>query len=130
MITTYNPGISQSNAVLCLPVIPTILLSCYHDYTQYVVHTIANLSTQMKIARVILEIEGNVTNYLDGLFNQDIDNNIITLTQRGLVQNIIDTLHLDSNTSPFTSTYPYLYPTNNKLFHALQNYVLIVVVFE
>ena len=72
----------------------------------------------MKMARVSLEIEVNDNDYLDELFNQNIDNEVITLRKPGLVQRIIDTLHIDSNTSPFTSMYLYLHLANNKTFQA------------
>ena len=126
VMTTYNLGLPQSDAILCLSILPTIFLLCYHDKARYVAPTIANLSTQMKMARVSLEVEVNFTDYLDALFNQDIGNDIITLRQPGLVQRIIDTLHRDSNTPPSTSTYLYLHPTNNKTFQDSQNYVSIV----
>ena len=125
-MTTYNIGLPQSDAILCLTILPTIFLLCYHDKTRYVAPTIANLSTQMKMARISLEVEVNVTDYLDALFNQDIDNDITTLRQPGLVQRIIDILHLDSNTSSSTPTYFYLHQTNNKTLQDLYNYVSIV----
>ena len=68
------------------------------------------------MARISLEVEVNVAGYLDAFFNQDIDNDIITLRKHGLVQRIIDTLYLDSNIPPSTSTYLYLCPTNIKTF--------------
>ena len=77
----------------------------------------------MKTARVSLEIEVNVTDYPDASFDKDTDNDIINLRQHGPDQKIIDTLHLDSNTTLLTSTYPYLHPTNNKIFEASQSYV-------
>ena len=35
MITIYSSGFPHSNVVLCLPIIPTIFLSCYHHNTLY-----------------------------------------------------------------------------------------------
>ena len=60
------------------------------------------------------------------LFNQDTDNDIITLRQPGLSQRIIYTLHLDNNTSLSTPTYFYLQPTNNKTSQDSQNCVSTV----
>ena len=78
---------------------------------------------QMKIARIPIEVEFNVTDYLDVLFNQDTDNDIITIKQLDLAQRIIDTLHLDSNTHLFTQTYSCLHPTNNETLQGSHNYV-------
>ena len=121
--TAYSSGLLQSNAVLCLPIIPIILLFCYHDNALHVAPTIANLLTHMKTARVSLDIEVNVTDYSDTSLNQDTDNDIITLRQHGPTQRIIDTLYLDNNATSFTSTYPFLHPTNNTTSQAFQNYV-------
>ena len=46
------------------------------------------------MAKVSLEVELNVGDYPDGVFNQDTDNDIITLRQTGLAQKNIETLHL------------------------------------
>ena len=119
-------GLPQPDAILCLYILPTIFLLCYYDKTQYVSPTKANIPTQLKMTRISLEVEVNVTDYLDALFNQNIDNDTITLRQPGLVQRIIDTLHLDSNTPPSSLTYLYLHPTNNKTFQKSQNYGSIV----
>ena len=80
----------------------------------------------MKITRIPHEVEFNVVNYLDVLFNQDTDNDIITLRQLDPAQRIINTPHLDSNTSLFTPTYFYLHPKNNELFQGFHNYVSTV----
>ena len=80
MITTYNSSLPQSNAVLCLPIIPTILLSYYHDNTLYVAPTIANRSTHMNTTKVLLQIEINVNDYPDASLNQDTDNAIKVLS--------------------------------------------------
>ena len=114
MINAYSSGLSQSNAVLCLPIIPTIILFCYHDNTLPVTPMIANPLTHMKMARVSLEIEVNVTDYSDASLNQDTDNDIITLRQHGPTQRIIDTLYLDNNTTPLTLTYVPLSSSNKK----------------
>ena len=45
VMTTYNLDLPQSDAILCLSILPTIFLLYYHDTTQYVTTTIANLST-------------------------------------------------------------------------------------
>ena len=110
MLNAYSSGLSQLNAVLCLPIILPIILFCYHDNTLPVTSTIANLLTHMKMARVSLEIEGKVTDYSDASLNQNTDNDIITLRQHGPTQRIIDTLYLDNNATSFTSTYSFLHP--------------------
>ena len=120
MINAYSSGLSQSNAVLCLPIISTILLFCYHDNTLPVTPTITFLLTHMKTARVSFDIEVNVTDYSYASLNQDTDNDIITLRQYGPTQRIIDTLYLDNNTNYFASTYPFPYPTNDKHFKLLK----------
>ena len=124
MINAYSSGLSQSNTVLCLPIILLIILFCYHGNTLPVTPTIGNLLTRMKIGRVSLEIEVKVTDYSDVSLNQDTNIDIITLRQHGPTQRIIDTLYLDNNTTSFTLTYPFLHPTNDKIFQASQNYVL------
>ena len=80
----------------------------------------------MKLVRMPLEVEVNVTDYPDVLSNQDIDNDIITLRQPGLAQRIIDTLYLDNSTPLFTLTYSYTNLHNGKLLHSSNNYVSTV----
>ena len=79
MINAYSSVLSQSNVVLCLHIIHTIILFCYNDNKLPVTPKIANLSAHMKMARVSLEIEINVTDFSDASLNQDIDNDIIPL---------------------------------------------------
>ena len=73
---------------------------------------------------MIFEEESNVADYLAELLDQDTDNDIITLRQSGLARRIIDTLHLDNNTSPFeTSVDFYLHLENGEPLQSLYIYV-------
>ena len=69
MIITYSSGLSQSDVVLSLSIISTIILFCYHNNTLHATPMVANLLVHMKMARVSLEIKVKVTDYSDTSLN-------------------------------------------------------------
>ena len=125
-------GFQQFEADPCLFISPTVICLVYVDDALFIYRLEDNAkkltcTCKMKKLGMLFEEESDIAGYLGILIERNISDNTITLCQSGLVQRIVDALHLDDNTpSVDDPTTDYLaIDDDGKKAHGLYNYASV-----
>ena len=100
-------GFHQSIADPCLFISPTVVCLIYVDNAIFVYKSedeVDKLTEKMAALDILFEVEDDVAGYLGVHIERNPEKGTITLSQKGLIQRIIEAMHLDGDS--VTSTVP------------------------